>query len=239
MNSSWFEHPTAKELLDRKDPLLESPDKLAVSTDENVGADYLRNLKQGQSKETPAQTSPMGALANPEAGTASGSSSSWSGRERRRSIRYKCHGSAEFRFKNTGVRTWGSLTDISLHGCYVEMMQTSPSGTPVDLVLEANGIRIEVQGEVRVNYPFLGVGIVFTEVASEQQHHLQELLKSFSDAAHHPASPQKEEREDASSEVLPVIVDAAAALSAIVKFFQTRSVLTRHDFGDLMRKGQS
>jgi hypothetical protein len=167
-----------------------------------------------------------------------GTPHAWSacgGQERRRSIRYKCHGSAEFRFPDTGVRTWGSLTDVSLHGCYVEMMQTSPSGTLVDLVLEANGIRIEVKGEVRVNYPFLGMGIVFTEIAPEQQIQLQRLLQSFSEDAHTPA-PGQEEPDAGSAQALPVIVDAAAALNSIAKFFQTRSVLTRHDFRELLRK---
>ena len=56
---------------------------------------------------------------------------------------------------------WGTLTDISLHGCYVEMNATSPIDTKVDLVLKSFGIRIEVSGTVRTSYPFLGMGIGF------------------------------------------------------------------------------
>ena len=56
------------------------------------------------------------------------------------------------------MRTWGTFTDLSIRGCYIEMTATFPVGARVDLSLELNGIRAETQGEVRVSYPFLGMG---------------------------------------------------------------------------------
>ncbi len=238
MNPSWVEPAWAREPSDRKDPLLESPSMPPSSPDaENAGAAYLRSLKTGEQR-TGTSAQPPDTAAQPISAVAgtSGSLSSWGGHERRRSIRYKCNGTAEFRLANSDIRTWGTLTDVSLHGCYVEMMQTSPTGTAVDLVLKANGIRIEVMGEVRVSYPFLGMGIIFTEITDEGRHHLQELLESFSETAHPPAVSQRENPGNAASQTLPVIVDATAALSSIVRFFQTRSVLTRRDFEELIRK---
>lgn len=239
MNPSWVEPSWAREPSDLKDPLLEPPSMPPSSPDaENLGAAYLRSLKDGEHTDTVSPPTETIAQGTPAAGGTTSSISSWGGQERRRSTRYKCNGSAEFRLANTDIRTWGTLTDVSLHGCYVEMMQTSPTGTLVDLVLKANGIRIEVKGEVRVSYPFLGMGIIFTEITQEEQHHLQQLLESFSQAAHAPVLAQ-ESPGNAPSETLPVIVDATAVLSSILKFFQTRSVLTRRDFTDLIRKTQS
>ena len=59
---------------------------------------------------------------------------------------------------------WGTLTDISLHGCYVEMNATFPVDTKVDLVLKSFGIRIHTPGRVRATYPSLGMGICFAEI---------------------------------------------------------------------------
>jgi PilZ domain len=71
------------------------------------------------------------------------------------------------------VRIWGTVTDISLHGCYVEMNTTLPVGTKVDLVLKSFGVRIEAPGTVRASYPFLGMGICFAEIQLVQQLHLR------------------------------------------------------------------
>lgn len=108
---------------------------------ENSGADYLRRLKQDQAGGLATSAEPVIALPLAPAVEP----------ERRRSPRYKCEGSAEFRVGGTNVRTWGTFTDLSLNGCYVEMTATFPVGAMVDLGLELNGLRAEVRGEVRVS----------------------------------------------------------------------------------------
>ena len=40
-------------------------------------------------------------------------------------------------------------------------------GAIVDLELELNGVRAEVKGEVRVSYPFLGMGVAFRDMTVE------------------------------------------------------------------------
>jgi len=99
---------------------------------EQSGADYLRRLKADT--ERPVM-SPFQAPA-PTSVEADRPAASQNAPERRRSPRYKCEGSAEFRVGGTDVRTWGTLTDLSIHGCYIEMTATFPVGAMVDLVLE-------------------------------------------------------------------------------------------------------
>ncbi len=159
--------------------------------------------------------------------------------ERRRGIRYRCEGSADFRAEGSDVRIWGSLSDISQDGCYIEMTATFPVATIANLVLEANGIRLRLKGRVQVNYPFLGMGMRFSEVSEEQRAPLQELLDSLSKpAAPHPeGSPDSEGTPAAKPPTgtsMPVIVDPSAALNAIVRFFQTEQSLTREEFLDLI-----
>src|SRR5258708_31839244 len=129
--------------------------------------DYLRRLK-GAAEEVPpgdvaarAGEAALEALNNPV----------W--KERRQSPRLRCSGSAELRTGASDARMWGTLTDVSLHGCYVEMNTTFPVGTKVDLVLKSFGIRIETPGTVRVSYPFLGMGASFAEVEPVHQLQLQ------------------------------------------------------------------
>jgi len=103
------------------------------STEEN-GVQYLRSLKNAAGDAGTPTASPTGA-------DGESPQTSPTGKERRRSLRYRCSGSAEFRAEGSDVRMWGTLTDISLHGCYIEMSTTFPVDTSVDLSLEAAGIR--------------------------------------------------------------------------------------------------
>jgi hypothetical protein len=139
--------------------------KLESPQEENDGAQYLARLKMLARTTSPSASAPV-----PESAPGQGSGLS---QERRHSPRYKCEGSVEFRLANSDVRTWGTVTDISELGCYVEMMATSPVGSVVDMVVEVNGIRAQVRGEVRTCYPCLGMGIAFTEVEPQQKAHLR------------------------------------------------------------------
>ena len=46
--------------------------------------------------------------------------------------------------------------------------------------LEANGVRVETKGNVRVSYPYLGMGIAFAEMSEENRGPLRELLATIS-----------------------------------------------------------
>lgn len=96
--------------------------------------------------------------------------------ERRRSQRYECTGSVEVRLRDSDVRLWGNLRDISLHGCYLEMTTTFPVDTKVKLCLEASGVRVQGTATVRATYPSLGMGMAFDELAVTQQAHLKHIL---------------------------------------------------------------
>lgn len=100
-------------------------------------------------------------------------------KERRRSPRFLCSGSAELQADDSDVRMSGRLTDISLHGCYVEMPTTFPAHTRVMLAVESLGIRARTAAAVCVSYPFLGMGLSFTDIEPRQQRQLEQLLRAL------------------------------------------------------------
>jgi len=205
----------------------------------NEGIAYLRALKQstGQAGGTAptlardSQVPSQGAPVQPD--------EQFKGADKRRSLRYKCEGSAEVRVEGVDVCTWVSFTDVSMHGCYVEAQATYPAGTVLHMKLEANGIRVETKGKVVVNYPYLGMGISFEDMSDENKSHLQRLLGTLAhrcvivgsgNACSLPATGTTAD--------IPMISDPGAAIQAVVEFFESRQVLMREDFLRVLKKSQ-
>jgi hypothetical protein len=190
---------------------------------ESSGADYLRRLKRDQE--------PLAESSSAPAATESSAPP-----ERRNYPRYKCEGSATFRTQGSDVRTWGTFTDLSLGGCYVELKATFPAGAVIDLELELNGVRAQLKGEVRVSYPFLGMGVAFRNMTPENRRQVQAMIDSVSLSVHQAPAIETESTGHASS--LPIIVNAGAALQVLADFFETHGALSKEDFIRLLRKSQ-
>jgi hypothetical protein len=150
------------------------------------------------------------------------------GSERRRDVRYRCEGSAELQSENSSVRTWATITDLSRGGCYLEMQATFPVETKLSMVIEVRGIRFRAKGVVRICYPFLGMGMVFTEIPTTDQARLNELLLLLASSL---------EQLSAASSIpgIPVPArDPADALAALTAHFRDCDMLTREDFVKLI-----
>jgi PilZ domain len=171
---------------------------------------YLRRLKEQTESDHSA--------------TADGSGSR---KERRRSPRYKCAGSAELTQEGGQVRMWGTLTDISMRGCYVEMSTTFPVGTKVNLVLEAQEIRFHTPGVVRISYPFLGMGILLAETNLDQRALLEQLLATLASATTvpNPLIAREKNTTDAVAAAEPITL-----LTEIRRFFDKNGALSREEF---------
>jgi len=200
---------------------------------EASGADYLRRLKDGQSGGTSQTVSP--------ATSSTVTSEAPAGGERRRSPRYQCQGSAKFRPVGSEVHSWGSFTDVSVNGCYVEVTATYPVGSRLELELEVNGNRAEVVGEVRISYPFLGMGIAFREVSDENRQRLAQMVRSLAhstrvvggSASASSLKPGAQEEARAAESR-----DPRRALEVLFEHFDKHSALTREEFYRLLRDSQ-
>jgi PilZ domain len=141
----------------------------------------------------------------------------------RQSPRIRCSGSVELRTKGSDVCLWGTLTDISLHGCYVEIENTFPVDTGVYLVLKSFGIRIETPGIVRTSFPALGMGIAYAEMEAEQEMQLKELIDALTSGGIPKRIPAAaSERKD--------VIDPIAFLDEMTKFFRKNLLLSREEF---------
>ncbi len=160
-------------------------------------------------------------------------------KERRQSPRLRCSGSVEFRAEGSDVHMWGTLTDISLHGCYLEMSNTYPVDTKVDLVLKSCGLRIQTPGKVRASYPALGMGICFTGIDPQQQLQLKRLLAELtghvSISVPKPAHENPERVEQTLKNALES-ADPKAFLDEIIGFFQRNHLLSRDEFHGIAKR---
>ena len=202
----------------------------------NEGIAYLRALKQSGAPQAASAAAPA---REPAAEVQPAASTAFAGTEKRRSPRYKCEGSAEIREVGCDVRTWATFTDVSLHGCYVEAQATYPIGTPLHMTLSANGLKVETTGTVRVSYPYLGMGIAFSEMSADDRNRLRELLGTVSRpsviigpgiASALPSCGPLD--------AVPLISDPPAAIQALIAFFETRHMLTREEFLTVLHKSQ-
>ena len=122
---------------------------------------------------------------------------------------------------------WGTLTDISLRGCYVEMSTTFPVDTKVELVLDALGIRFRARGTVRISYPFLGMGILMTEIEPDQKVLLEQLLFALAKSKN-PSQPESTPHDSGTD--LFVGADPIAFLNELKRYFDGKALLSREEF---------
>ena len=208
------------------DPRVNVEQKALLQVKGEDGSGYLRRMKEQLSESGRSESDPTTVPASPGGP---------GGKERRRSPRFRCSGSAEFRAEGSDVRMWGTLSDVSLHGCYIEMNNTFPVDTRVSLVLEAMGVRVQAQAVVRVSYPFLGMGMCFTEVEFGQQSQLEQLLAAVAGAN---ARPDPGLMTEPNSSPSLESADAKAVLDEIVRFFSKNSLLSRKEFYDLAKQNR-
>jgi len=210
----------------------------------NDGVSYLRALQRASGPHEGTAAAPARETSAAQHSGAEGadgnSHTQFQGTDKRRSTRYKCEGSAEIREDGCDVQTFAAFTDVSLHGCYVEAQATYPVGAVLHLKLDANGVRVESKGIVRVSYPYLGMGIAFAEVAEETRERLKQMLGSLT----RPTSIMGPGMASSLSargplDALPPIADPTAAVQALTEFFENRQMLMREDFLRILSKSQT
>ena len=159
-------------------------------------------------------------------------------KDRRQSPRIRCSGSVEFRAEGSEVRMWGTLNDLSLHGCYVEMNATFPVDTKVDLILKSFGIRVHALGTVRATYPSLGMGICFADFEPLEHLQLKQLLAALAGRNTVYTSRPAEEtgKEETGKKEATGSADPKAILGEITAFFQDNQLLSRVEFYEIAKR---
>jgi hypothetical protein len=87
--------------------------------------------------------------------------------ERRRTPRYPFIASAELIEIRADVRIVTRVSELSLHGCYLDMMNPFPKSTRVLVKITAGDAYFEGKGEIVYSQPNMGAGVRFDEVDTQ------------------------------------------------------------------------
>ena len=95
---------------------------------------------------------------------------------RRGQTRYACRLGAEVYQRGSSVRNYCHLSDLSPGGCYLEMPLAFPAGTPVEITVRTQDMKLRVSGEVKASHPGYGMGISFKLNTRDERHGVQQLI---------------------------------------------------------------
>jgi hypothetical protein len=98
--------------------------------------------------------------------------------ERREHERFKAHVPLEFS-QEGGVVNRAETADLSLGGCYVEMMFTLEVGTRLQITMWVNGEKLRCQGVVVTRHVQFGNGIQFHDMKLYDRSRLRLYLESL------------------------------------------------------------
>ena len=99
--------------------------------------------------------------------------------ERRRGPRYPFFASAQITELQTKVQMTARTSELSLHGCYLDMLNPLPLGTPVRIQITYGERTIEAMGRVIYSQSNMGMGLSFEELSAD---HSALLEKWFDEA---------------------------------------------------------
>ena len=98
--------------------------------------------------------------------------------ERRRTPRYSFIAHAELSEDKSHVRLATRVSELSLYGCYLDMMNPFPSGTLITLKITAGDEIFEAHAKIIYSTPNMGAGVVFLEVDPKHQPILRHWLEA-------------------------------------------------------------
>ena len=99
---------------------------------------------------------------------------------RRAQQRFHCTGGVEMRRNEGAPPVFGNLSDLSLTGCYVETVSTLPVGSEILFMLRVREKVVRGRAQVKTSHHAVGLGLVFTQIATEDQGKLEYILSLLS-----------------------------------------------------------
>lgn len=146
---------------------------------------------------------------------------------RRLYLRCRCTGAAEI-FQNGSRWGWGSVNEISRGGCYIELVQLLPVGTPAKLKLTIADLSLEIEACVASNDPCTGMGMEFLAVTPEQESVLTEVLARLKED-NSPVIPDRRLEEPTPATIRITQQSAPEILAKVIERVNEKGVLTRQE----------
>ena len=105
--------------------------------------------------------------------------------EHRRNPRYRCQNSIEIHVQN-GPSFWGTVADLSLTGCYVEIPIPFEVGKNLKVGIWFGQTKAWAQARVAHRTQGMGVGLKFTEISDPDLDQIRQFLASLAPFARKP-----------------------------------------------------
>ena len=97
--------------------------------------------------------------------------------QRRKAPRYAFIATAELLDTNNEARIATRVSELSLHGCYLDMLNPLPENTMVLVKISAGAMVFESKARVVYVHPNLGVGVIFEDPKPKYLEVLQAWIK--------------------------------------------------------------
>ena len=200
------------------------------------------------SSPTTVPAAPLAAAAN---------SGAWTGEDRRQFARHVCCIQAQIYLDRDSSETSAKITDISLGGCYLEMLSPLPVGTTVRIALNAAEATLNLTAKVRSSQSGFGMGVSFTGMAALDFERLRKFAPPTMDdapqnsapataaskvPASHP-SPERAKPSPAAARSYGIADDEpldlsspAEALDALVRLLLRKQIFTRGELAEELEK---
>jgi hypothetical protein len=98
--------------------------------------------------------------------------------ERRRHPRFRCHNPIEIHVHN-GASFWGTVADLSLGGCYVEMPIPLEPKTKLRVGIWIEQLKAWAEDEVAHRTPGMGFGVKFNQISEADLNQIRIFLENL------------------------------------------------------------
>lgn len=99
--------------------------------------------------------------------------------ERRSVPRYSLIATAEVVEPTSDVRISGRISEISRKGCYVDVLNTLPRGTSIEVRISRDQGTFMASGKIIYVQEGMGMGVLFLDIANDQEKLLDSWLAEF------------------------------------------------------------
>ena len=98
--------------------------------------------------------------------------------------RFRCQNSVEVHVQ--GASFWGTVADLSLGGCYIEMPIPLQPGTKLRVGIWFGQTKSWADAQVAHRTPGLGIGLKFVQISEEDRNQIRRFLESLAPFARKP-----------------------------------------------------
>lgn len=96
--------------------------------------------------------------------------------DRRNLSRRPCSLGAEVYRADKAAPTRCTLSDLGPGGCYLETTETFPTGTPLEIVVRTEDLKLRIHGKVQSTNPGFGMGMKFTLRTDDHRKQVDQLI---------------------------------------------------------------